>query len=49
MNQNPSHVDQYEAPEVFELGSAEVLTLGTGGCCSDCCGCPRCGGAEEFA
>lgn len=32
----------YEAPEVFELGKAEELTLGTGGFCCDCCGCPRC-------
>jgi len=30
---------QYGAPKVFELGSAEVLTLGTKGCESDCKGC----------
>ena len=41
MEQNT--VEIYEAPEMFELGEAEELILGTSGPCCDCCGCPRCG------
>ena len=38
----------YEAPEIFELGDAEELTLGSCGCTCDCCGCYQsgCGGTE---
>lgn len=28
---------KYEAPEVFELGAAEVMTLGSCNCNCDCC------------
>lgn len=36
--ESPNVVEIYEAPEMFELGSAEVLTLGCCGCHCDC-GC----------
>ncbi len=38
----------YEAPEIFELGDAEELTLCACGCQCDCCGCYQsgCGGTE---
>jgi hypothetical protein len=34
--------EAYEAPEMFELGDAVELTLGSADICCDCCGCPRC-------
>lgn len=41
----------YEAPEVFELGNAEELTLSCScGCTCDCCGGYKSGcGSEEAA
>jgi hypothetical protein len=40
----------YEAPEVFELGTAAELTLCDGsGCACDSCGCKRCCGGSDLA
>ncbi len=38
----------YEAPELFELGAAEELTLGRAALpIDDACDCTKCGAAEE--
>jgi hypothetical protein len=39
MNQFDS--TQYAAPEIFELGSADELTLGSCSCAADDCGCGK--------
>jgi len=48
MNRNESHVETYEAPEVFDLGGADELTLGDTGCNGDCCGCKKCCGGGDL-
>ena len=47
---NTSPVENYESPELFDLGSAEELTLACCcGCACDCCGCKYCCGASDTA